>query len=159
MIEIQCTAEGKPLAAIPQKTVATIQKGTSLFCYDNLTEYHTDVAIKLPEDAELTAINKAIEKKKAKVVFGLSMIDYYDGFMDSKGFEAQARPARKAIKVILKPIYAELADGSLRDAIDEIKALTNASFDGVFVRKSAILKLKNKIEDFLGLPLTQAWND
>lgn len=109
--------------------------------------------------AEDVAIQAAIERKRAKIAFGLSLIDWYDGFMDSKGFDDQLRPARKAIKVILKPIYAEFADGNLRDAIDGIKLLTNAQFDGVFIRKSAMLKLRNETEGFLGLPKSKAYNE
>jgi hypothetical protein len=154
--------EGKVLSAdlIDGYTVTPIDlAANNIVTVEDLKKYEAIRCQPTAEEAEADAIEKAIEKKKAKIDFGVSMIEYYDGFMDSKGFEAQPRTARKAIKAILKPIYNELADGSLRDAIGEIKALTNASFDGVFIRKSAVLKLKNKIEDFLGLPLTQAWNE
>lgn len=159
MIKIPCTISGEPLAAIPVTINYKFQKGLDLFCFESYIEGIQRQEIELPEDPEIIAINKAIEKKKAKVLFGLSCIEWYDGFMDSKGFDDQLRPARKAIKVILKPIYAELADGNLRDAIDEIKLLTNASFDGVFIRKSAMLKLRNKIEEFLGRPAAATYNE
>lgn len=159
MIKVPCTIGGEPLADIPKNINYKFQKGLELFCFESYTDGLQRQAIELPEDAEVAAINKAIEKKKAKVSFGLSCIDWYDGFMDSKRFDDQLRPARKAIKVILKPIYSELTDGNLRDAIDEIKLLTNANFDGVFIRKSAMLKLRNKIEEFLGRPLATAYNE
>ena len=136
------------------KEDGTVVEFTTFAAYDAWLKANTPQPTQ--EDID---IEKAIEKKKAKITFGLSLIDWYDGFMDSKGFDAQSRPARKAIKVILKPIYSELADGNLKDAIDEIKLLTNAQFDGVFIRKSAMLKLRNKIEEFRGRPLAATYNE
>lgn len=111
------------------------------------------------QEAEDEATQRAVERKRLKVEFGISLIAGYDGFMESKGFDKEPRATRKAIKAILKPLYAELADGQLKDAIDEIKALTNPQFDGVYLRKSKMLKVRNDIHEFLGIPPALTYNE
>lgn len=160
MIKVQCTINGEPLAEIPETINYKFQKGLELFCFETNSEYLEKKAIELPEDAELLQIQEHMAKKAAKIALGLSQIAWYDGFMDSKGFDNEPKVTRKAIKAILKPLYAELGDGQLKGAIDEIKSLTNPQFDGVYLRKSKILKVRNAIEEHLGIsPLSVNYND
>lgn len=109
-------------------------------------------------DLETIDIQKKIEKKKERITLGLSLIEQQDGYMDFKGFEAELKATRKAIKLILKPLYTELTDGNLKDAIDEIKAITNAQIDGTYIKKPKLLIMRNAIETFLGLPLSTSYN-
>lgn len=52
-----------------------------------------------------------------------------------------------------------LRTGSLYDAIYEIKQLDPNDFDQVILTPARILNLRNKIEEFLEISISQNWND
>ena len=59
----------------------------------------------------------------------------------------------------MRKIFKELEEGYLKDAIEEIKETINSDFDGVYVRKSRYLTLRNEIHRFLDIPEVSNYND
>jgi len=102
---------------------------------------------------------KNAQARKKKIDFGVELIEKYRAKNDVLGFDALTRPQRKSINAILRRVFRELQDGYLKDAIEEIRETVNADFDGIYVRKSRYLKLRNEIHTFLGLPLVNNYNE
>lgn len=125
--------------------------------FDDMASYSDFMLLVNPPDLEFIEIQKRIAKKKEKIALGLLLIENLNGWMDYKRFDDDTKANRRSAKTILKPIYAELVDGNLRDAIDEIKAVTD--FSSVYIKKPILLKMRNEIETYLGLPLSNSWND
>ena len=62
------------------------------------------------------------------------------------------------VRKITSELITCLNTGSLYDAISEIKLITPASLDPVILSEARMLSFRNKVHEYLGLPLVTTWN-
>jgi len=127
-----------------------------------LKEFATREAFDIYIDSITPTAEKAktlsINQKAARIAFGNGLVDDYKADNDVLGFDTLTRLERKAINSKLRKVFNELNEGYLKDAIEEIRETVNADFDGIYVRKSRYLKLRNNIHEYLGQPVVLSYN-
>lgn len=69
------------------------------------------------------------------------------------------RGLTKHVRKTLQEVNDCITTGSLYDAIDEISRVRPEDFDDAIITAQRLLVFRNKIEEYLGLPLSQQWND
>jgi hypothetical protein len=62
------------------------------------------------------------------------------------------------VLTVLQGVMQALLAGSLYEALSRIKSISSADYDGTFLNATRVLKFINKIEAYLGIPLTETWN-
>lgn len=63
------------------------------------------------------------------------------------------------VRKVTTEIITALTTGSLYDAIVEVKALHPDDLDSDILTPARLLKFRNKLEAYLGLPLSENWDD
>jgi hypothetical protein len=58
------------------------------------------------------------------------------------------------IRLVSTGVIGALSTGSLYDAMNEIRNIPEASYDAIFITEARLLEYLNKLEAFLGLPLS-----
>jgi len=159
MIEIKCDISGNPEKAIPSNTIAKIQKGTSIFCYDNMQEYLTDLQIKLPPNPQEVA-----RQQVGAYVDRLNI--FCDKFINDMKVEnimlgiSQEKPEMvDALTTKTEVILKHIGLGSLKVAIAAIREFPEAELDAKYLTKTRLTAKRNEIHAFLGIPLVQNYND
>lgn len=159
MIEIQCTAQGVPLADIPEGTVATIQKGTTIYCYDDMDEYFADIAIKLPEKAENIARQNVSNYVARLDEFCHTFIRdmKVENILLGIG-QADTKVVQQVTDITAAALNA-VSLGSLRVALELIAAIPADQLDGHFLTEARLTAKRNEIEVFLGITKSKAYNE
>lgn len=63
------------------------------------------------------------------------------------------------VRKTLREVRDAVGSGSLKDAVTEIKNLNSADFDATILTPARLLAFRNKLEQWLQVPLATAWND
>jgi len=159
VVVIPATHQGVPLGVVPENTVATIFKNDSIYCFSSIAQFELKRAIAFPADTLARAKQELIVKIKASRSFGQELIDDFTAENTLLGI-AKAKPATAAALITATdPVMKALSSGSLHIAISAIKALPQNAFDGLYLTAERALIFRRKIEAYLGLPLSNNYND
>jgi hypothetical protein len=63
------------------------------------------------------------------------------------------------VRKALREVRDAISSGSLKDAITEIRNLNSNDFDAQILTPARLLSFRNKLEEWLEVPLAEAWND
>jgi hypothetical protein len=63
------------------------------------------------------------------------------------------------VRKTLREVKDALETGSLYDAIHEVRMLNPADFDDTILTPTRLLTFRNKIEEFVNVPLAENWDD
>lgn len=149
MIEINATANGQPLEAIPQGTTHTILHNGKLKCYDNYADYITgynEVFPPNPQQIAKQAIKEARRKQKA---FAGELLEDFEADMLVLGLQNESKQTRLKLKSDTANLIASIANGEFDIALDLINAFPAASKDGKYITDQRLTDLKNSIIQFL----------
>lgn len=159
MIEIQCTLGGEPLTEIPADTIAKIQKGEVIYCYDNMAEYTAALTILFPPNPQDVAKQQVSNYVTRLDGFCLKFVRdmKVENILLGIG-QADTKVVQQVTDITGAALNA-VSLGSLRVALELIAAIPADQLDGHFLTSQRLTSKRNEIEDFLGIPKSKTYNE